>query len=54
MLGRTRGYRVATLPGTDESLGNEIDARISGLIGWTLIGEEAGKVVDNQDAKTKR
>jgi len=54
VLGRTRGHRVATLPGTDELLGNEIDTQISHLSGWTLIGEEANKIVDNQDAKTKQ
>jgi tRNA-2-methylthio-N6-dimethylallyladenosine synthase len=39
LLGRTRSHRMASFPGDGELIGKEIDVRISGLRGWTLIGK---------------
>jgi tRNA-2-methylthio-N6-dimethylallyladenosine synthase len=43
VLGRTRGHRMASVPGCNELVGKEIDVSISHLDGWTLMGENRGK-----------
>lgn len=39
LLGRTRGHRVVTLRVGSRLTGTEVDANITGLEGWTLLGE---------------
>ncbi|GAB4330097.1 MAG: tRNA (N6-isopentenyl adenosine(37)-C2)-methylthiotransferase MiaB [Candidatus Abyssubacteria bacterium] len=39
LLGRTRGHRVASVHADNGFIGQEVDVLITGLEGWTLIGE---------------
>jgi tRNA-2-methylthio-N6-dimethylallyladenosine synthase len=38
LIGRTRGHRVASVPGGEELVGKECNVQIAALEGWTLMG----------------
>ena len=51
MKGRTRNYRVATLPGSENLIGEEVSVRVKGVKGYTLQCEPldaAGGIHDDR------